>query len=264
MYPQSRNHFSTTQQPLPQLPTNFEPFDYQYTQQPPPQMPTNFDPYEPHYTQQKRRERVSEQLPIRDDTDDDEYFDNVDMILETQPIDKEAEQVEEVEEVPRPKSGKKPSKIWTPDEEEALAKSWIKISVDKEVGDRQTKLGFWKRVLKHFRTLVLRTERTHHQLNSKWTPMHQMIAAFNSYYIQAAAESTGSSKKRKSSESSSAQTPTNETPINVEDFDYDLPNLNENPTPSRQPRGKKKWILEIQAEVRCVIPLQVTRPKRKV
>ncbi|PWA44331.1 hypothetical protein CTI12_AA527510 [Artemisia annua] len=53
-----------------------------------------------------------------------------------------------------------------------------------------------------------------------------------------ASESTGSSKKRKSSESSSVQTPTNETPINVEDFD--LPNLNENPTPTRQPRGKKK------------------------
>ncbi|PWA45408.1 hypothetical protein CTI12_AA517250 [Artemisia annua] len=53
-------------------------------------------------------------------------------------------------------------------------------------------------------------------------------------------ESTGLSKKRKSSESSSAQTPTNETPINVEDFDCDLPNLNENPTPSRQSRGKKK------------------------
>ena len=58
--------------------------------------------------------------------------------------------------------------------------------------------------------------------------------------VNQAAESTGSSKKRKSSESSSAQTPTNETPINVEDFDCDLPNLNENPTPSRQSKGKKK------------------------
>ena len=53
-------------------------------------------------------------------------------------------------------------------------------------------------------------------------------------------ESTGSSKKRKSSESSSAQTQTNETPINVEDFNCDLPNLNENPTPSRPSKGKKK------------------------
>ncbi|PWA68027.1 myb-like domain, Myb/SANT-like DNA-binding domain protein [Artemisia annua] len=53
-------------------------------------------------------------------------------------------------------------------------------------------------------------------------------------------ESTGSNKKRKSSESSSAQTPTNETPINVEDFECELPNLNENPTPSRQFKRQKK------------------------
>jgi hypothetical protein len=35
MYPQSPPFFYT-QQPLPQLPPNFEVFDYQYTQQPPP------------------------------------------------------------------------------------------------------------------------------------------------------------------------------------------------------------------------------------
>ena len=69
---------------------------------------------------------------------------------ETQPIDEEEEQVDEVEEVPRPKSGKKPSKIWTPDEEEALAKSWIKIPVDKDVGDRQTRLGFLEANSKSF------------------------------------------------------------------------------------------------------------------
>ncbi|PWA72337.1 myb-like domain, Myb/SANT-like DNA-binding domain protein [Artemisia annua] len=202
-----------------------------YNQQPLPQLPTNFD----------ARDRVSEPLPIHDYNEDDEFFDNVDVIPETQPIDEDAEQVHEEEEV---------EENWTPDEEEALAKAWIKISVDRDVGDRQKKEGFWGRVTKHFKTLVPRTQRTHHQLNSKWTPMHQMIQAFNGYYIQAkrlkasgcddlqASESTGSSKKRKSSESSSAQTPTNETPINVEDFD--LPNLNENPTPTRQPRGKKK------------------------
>ncbi|PWA74484.1 squalene epoxidase, FAD/NAD(P)-binding domain protein [Artemisia annua] len=136
---------------------------------------------------------------------------------------------------------------------EALAKAWIKISVDRLVGDRQIREGFWKRVLKHFKTLVPRTQRTKDQLNSKWTPMHAAIAAFNGYYTQATQESTGSSKKRKSSESSSAQTPTNETPINVEDFDCDLPNLNENPTPSRQSRGKKRRILKIQAEAQLEV-----------
>ncbi|PWA39268.1 myb-like domain, Myb/SANT-like DNA-binding domain protein [Artemisia annua] len=222
-----------------------------YTQQPLPQIPTNFDPFELRYTQQKRRERVSEPLPIHDDTDDDEDLDHVDM------------------------------------EEEALAKAWIKISVDREIGDRQTKEGFWKRVLKHFKILVPRTQRTKDQLNSKWTPMHTAIAAFNVYeranldfekqfrkafahskvwhilkdqpkwkeqpLVSQTQESTGSSKKRKSSESSSAQTPTNETPINVKDFACDLPNLNENPTPSRQSRGKKKMILEIQAEAQLEV-----------
>ncbi|PWA50662.1 myb-like domain, Myb/SANT-like DNA-binding domain protein [Artemisia annua] len=119
-----------------------------YTQQQPlPQLPTHFDPFEPRYTQQKRRERESAPLPIRDDTDDDEYFDHVDMVPETQPINEEAEQHEQVEEVEevevsQRQSQRKAKKIWTPDEEGALAKAWIKISVDKEVGDRQTREGF--------------------------------------------------------------------------------------------------------------------------
>ncbi|PWA52319.1 hypothetical protein CTI12_AA446010 [Artemisia annua] len=101
MYPQSPPFFYT-QQPLPQLPPNFEVFDYQYTQQPPPQ----FAPYEPRYTQQKRRDRVSKTLPIREDTDDDEYLDHVNVVPETQPMNEEAVQVEqdvEEVEVKRPK-----------------------------------------------------------------------------------------------------------------------------------------------------------------
>ncbi|PWA35951.1 hypothetical protein CTI12_AA604740 [Artemisia annua] len=94
MYPQSPPFFYT-QQPLPQIPTNFDPFEPQYTQQSPPQMPTNFNPYEPRYTQQKRRERVSEPLPVRDDTDDDKDFDHVEMVPETQPINEEAVEVEQ-------------------------------------------------------------------------------------------------------------------------------------------------------------------------
>ena len=42
---------------------------------------------------------MSEPLPICDDTDDDEDFDHVDMVPETQPINEEAVQVEEVKEV---------------------------------------------------------------------------------------------------------------------------------------------------------------------
>ena len=77
------------------------------------------------------------------------------------------------------------NKIWTSEEEEALAKAWIKISVDRQVGDGQTNDGFWRRVLMHFQSHMPRTERTIDQLNSKWTPMHAAIAAFNGYYTQA-------------------------------------------------------------------------------
>ncbi|PWA60459.1 myb-like domain, Myb/SANT-like DNA-binding domain protein [Artemisia annua] len=113
------------------------------------------------------------------------------MVPETQPINEEAVEVEqavEVEEVAakvvvtRPK--KKVNAVWTPEEEEALAKAWIKISVDKEVDDRQTKQGFWKRVLKHYQSLMPRSTCTKDQLNSKWTPMNASIVAFNGYYQQ--------------------------------------------------------------------------------
>ncbi|PWA39747.1 myb-like domain, Myb/SANT-like DNA-binding domain protein [Artemisia annua] len=107
------------------------------------------------------------------------------MVPVTQPINEEAVEVEEVEEevvVTRPK---KVNTIWTPEEEEALAKAWIKILVDKQVGDRQTKQGFWKRVLKHYQSLMPRSTRTKDQLNSKWTPMNASIVAFNGYFQQA-------------------------------------------------------------------------------
>ncbi|PWA62307.1 myb-like domain, Myb/SANT-like DNA-binding domain protein [Artemisia annua] len=171
MYSQSQPGYETSPpQPgyRPQMYPQSPPF--YYNQQPLPQLPTNFD----------ARDRVSEPLPIHDYNEDDEFFDNVDVIPETQPIDEEVEEVEEV-----PKRGKRPPKNWTQDEEEALAMAWIKISVDREVGDRQKKEVFWGRVTGHFKTLVPGTERNHHQLNSKWTPMHHMIQAFNGYYIQA-------------------------------------------------------------------------------
>ena len=106
------------------------------------------------------------------------------MVPETPSNEEEQfEEEEEVEEVVV--KTKKPCKPWTPDEEEALAMSWVKISVDKVVGDRQKKKGFWGRIHEHFLTLVVGSERTHHQFNSKWTPMNTLINAFNGYYQQA-------------------------------------------------------------------------------
>ncbi|PWA51119.1 myb-like domain, Myb/SANT-like DNA-binding domain protein [Artemisia annua] len=110
------------------------------------------------------------------------------MVPETQPFNEEAETQpinEEVEEVVVTPPKRKVNTNWSPEEEEALAKAWIKISVDKQVGDRQTKQGFWKRVLKHYQSLMPRSQRTKDQLNSKWTPMNASIVAFNGYFQQA-------------------------------------------------------------------------------
>ncbi|PWA57519.1 myb-like domain, Myb/SANT-like DNA-binding domain protein [Artemisia annua] len=211
-----------------------------YPQQPLPQLPTHFDPFEPRYTQQKRRKRESGPLPVRDDSDDDEDYDHVNMVLETQLINEEAVQHEEVEEAEVPRqSQRKPAKIWTPDEEEALTKAWIKISVDKEVRLKDSgcnDLQVYERAQldfeKQFRKAFAHTK--------AWRIVKDQAKWKAQASVSLTQESTRSSKKRKSSESSSAQTPTSETPINVEDFDCDLPNLNENPTPSRQSRGKKK------------------------
>ncbi|KAK1421017.1 hypothetical protein QVD17_23055 [Tagetes erecta] len=83
-------------------------------------------------------------------------------------------------------AGRAERQIWTPNQEENLAKAWVHISVDKKVGNQQPRDGFWKRVLKHYATLEGGSTRTHHQLNSKWTSLNTKLAAFNSTYINAA------------------------------------------------------------------------------
>ncbi|KAK1420151.1 hypothetical protein QVD17_21515 [Tagetes erecta] len=82
-------------------------------------------------------------------------------------------------------AGRAERQIWTPNQEENLAKAWVHISVDKKVGNQQPRDGFWKRVLEHYATLEGGSTRTHHQLNSKWTSLNTKLAAFNSTYINA-------------------------------------------------------------------------------
>jgi hypothetical protein len=115
----------------------------------------------------------------------EEDEEDLDFVPETQPqVDEEEEEAEddEVQEVPPKKADRK---MWDAFEEETLAKCWIKISVDRQVGDRQRRVAFWKRITKHYASLVPTAVRTHHQLNSKWNQMHPLMQAFNGYYVQA-------------------------------------------------------------------------------
>ncbi|CAH1429961.1 unnamed protein product [Lactuca virosa] len=79
-------------------------------------------------------------------------------------------------------STKKKSKQWSIDEEVALAKAWVDVSKDPEIENRQQSDSFWRRILEYFSKQLGGTDRTVHQMNSKWKNMHEKIKKFNDIY----------------------------------------------------------------------------------
>ncbi|CAI9275358.1 unnamed protein product [Lactuca saligna] len=79
-------------------------------------------------------------------------------------------------------STKKKSKQWSIDEEVALAKAWIDVSKDPEIENRQQSDSFWRRILEYFSKQLGGTDRTVHQMNSKWKNMHEKMKKFNDIY----------------------------------------------------------------------------------
>ncbi|KAF5754754.1 putative glutathione transferase transcription factor MYB family [Helianthus annuus] len=211
--------------------------------------------------------------------DDDE-----DVAVEENPVN---ENVAEPE-----RKAKAKRETWTPRQEEALAKGFVHCTLNKKKGNQQKADGFWKKVLNHYNETVGGSNRTHHQVRSKWMTMQTKINTFNGLYHQAdrlrpsgsddayvmkqalkdykskekiefahvAAwevvrtnqkwspvpllneESSGSGLKRKSSDSGNY---TRGSP-NVEissGFGFDIPDINEDPSPPplrRQTRKEKK------------------------
>ena len=163
--------------------------------------PLSFDPFAARYDNIQQRERQTQpnrSLPIFNDDEDDEY------VPETQPdigVNEEyfqnfqvgEDEDEDVKEIPVLAPAKKGKKFqgraerqpWTISQEVNLAKSWVHISCDSKIGNQQTREGFWTRVLKHYKALEGGSTRTHHQLNSKWTPMNTKMTHFNAIFINA-------------------------------------------------------------------------------
>jgi len=82
-------------------------------------------------------------------------------------------------------SGRAPRENWPPSQEVALAQAWVQISTCQNIGNEQSRDGFWKRVLDHFKSNVGSTTRTFHSLNTKWKVMNTAMGLFNGLYIQA-------------------------------------------------------------------------------
>ncbi|GJW13192.1 hypothetical protein Tco_0017325 [Tanacetum coccineum] len=73
--------------------------------------------------------------------------------------------------------------FWTKDEELLLAKCYIKISEDPNVGSKQKNEMFWYKVLDQYNEQAKRNKfpvRTKNMLTGKWTPMNREVGRFNS------------------------------------------------------------------------------------
>ncbi|KAJ0906781.1 putative glutathione transferase transcription factor MYB family [Helianthus annuus] len=81
--------------------------------------------------------------------------------------------------------GKAKRENWTPKQEEALAKAYIHCTLNKKKDNQQKADGFWKQVLNHFNQTVGGSNRTHHQVRSKWLAMQTKLSTFNGLYHQA-------------------------------------------------------------------------------
>ncbi|KAJ0616219.1 putative glutathione transferase transcription factor MYB family [Helianthus annuus] len=106
-----------------------------------------------------------------DDTGDDEYNVN--------------EDADNEEDDARGKKAKMERQSWTKYQEEALAKAWVHCSTNKKKGNQQTRDGFWRRILDHYNATVGGSNRTVHQVRSKWNPMMTKINFLNGLYQQA-------------------------------------------------------------------------------
>ncbi|XP_021983184.1 uncharacterized protein LOC110928601 [Helianthus annuus] len=173
--------FYNTQQP------NFGYFQNLLSMDAPPQSPA-FDPYAYRSPQvPSTRGNVERPLPIDEDDEDDE------VVPETQNLGDDDEEYEynvdedagNEEDEAREKKGKTVSEKWTKEQEEALAKAWVHCSTNKKKGNQQSRESFWGKILEHFNKTIGGSNRTVHQVRSKWNPMHAKINFFNGLYQQA-------------------------------------------------------------------------------
>ncbi|KAL8232409.1 hypothetical protein R6Q57_002187 [Mikania cordata] len=108
----------------------------------------------------------------------------------------QAKSEEEEEEEPVRRTGKKPmrkkapAKCWSDEEEVVLARSWLTISENPDVGKAQKRDGFYRKlffniVTDHFHHLMNDKSRTVDQIYSKWNNMNSSIKKCNGFYQQA-------------------------------------------------------------------------------
>ncbi|GJU26762.1 hypothetical protein Tco_1165383, partial [Tanacetum coccineum] len=73
--------------------------------------------------------------------------------------------------------------LWTPEEETALCKGWVRISEDSVKGNARKKRGFWVDILKYMHeTCPVTKRRTYDMVNGKWKTVRSKVASFCDVY----------------------------------------------------------------------------------
>ncbi|CAH1436638.1 unnamed protein product [Lactuca virosa] len=73
-------------------------------------------------------------------------------------------------------------KNWVEREKLPLARAYVDVSKDKKRRNQQRSDAFCERVLKHFNIQMGGSDRSRHQVNSKWKDLQKKCNAFNRIY----------------------------------------------------------------------------------
>ncbi|KAL8233822.1 hypothetical protein R6Q59_019922 [Mikania micrantha] len=129
---------------------------------------------------QQEQQNFQQQSPFQDYRDN-----NQDDSDSSEHVQVESEEEEEQEPVRRPGKkpvGKKaPPKRWSDEEEVALARAWLTISENPDVGNAQKRDGFYRKVTEHFHHLVKDRSRTVDQIYSKWNDINASMKKWNGF-----------------------------------------------------------------------------------
>ncbi|KAL8256248.1 hypothetical protein R6Q59_031315 [Mikania micrantha] len=130
--------------------------------------------------QQFDQQTFQQQSPFQDDSDSSKHNKSVQVESE------EKEEEEPVRRTGKKTIGKKaPAKRWSDEEEVALARSWLTISENPDVGNAHKRDGFYRKVTEHFHHLVKDKSRTVDQIYSKWNDMNSSMKKWNGFNQQA-------------------------------------------------------------------------------
>ncbi|KAL8232859.1 hypothetical protein R6Q57_002637 [Mikania cordata] len=150
-----------------------------------------FNRWEQSYQQdqQSYQQAFQQQSPFQDYREHNQ--DDSDSSEHNKSVQVESEEEEPVRQTGKKAIGKKaPAKRWSDEEEVALARSWLTIYENLDVGNAQKRDGFYRKIFfnivtDHFHHLMKDKSMTVDSIYSKWNDLNSSMKKWNGFYQQA-------------------------------------------------------------------------------